>query len=284
MSRIGFVGIGLMGHGMAVNLIKGGHQLTVIAHRNRKPVDDLVARGAREAKSRAELATGQDAIFICVTGSPQVEEVMAEIEPVLSAGQYVIDTSTSRPASSLAIAGRLAKRGIGFVDAPVGGGAQQAADGHLVSMVGASPADFAKVEPWLKCTSRLVSRMGETGAGARAKLINNFISIGQSALVIEAYRTAREQGIDWQQLFDINMGGAARSGTLERMLPPAIAGNFMGYLFSLSNSVKDLDYYIEAIAGSAADATVAKAARDYFADAAKSLGPDKMQSELLRPS
>ena len=82
MSRIGFVGIGLMGHGMAVNLIKGGHQLTVIAHRNRKPVDDLVARGAREAKSRAELATGQDAIFICVTGSPQVEEVMAEIEPV----------------------------------------------------------------------------------------------------------------------------------------------------------------------------------------------------------
>ena len=228
MSRIGFFGVGLMGHGMAGSLMRGGHQLTVIADRNRQPVDDLVARGAREAKSRTELAAGQDAIFLCVNGTPQVEAVLAEIEPVLSAGQYVVDISTSLPDSSLAIAERLAKRGIRFVDAPIGGGRSKrrrptGLDGRR------QRRRLRRGRAVAECTSRVVSRMGEVGAGARAKLINNFISIGQSALVIEAYRMAREQGIDWQSLFDINMGGAARSGSLERMLPPAIAGNFMGY-------------------------------------------------------
>ena len=285
MSNIGFIGLGMMGHGMAANLIKGSHRLTVIAHRNRKPLEDLVAKGAKEAKSRAELAAGQDAICLCVTGTPQVEEILAEIEPVLTKGQYLIDMGTSRPASTLAIAGRLAKRGVTFVDAPVGGGPQHAESGQLVSMVGASEADFAKVLPWLKCTSKTVVRMGEVGAGARAKLINNYISIGQSALVIEGYRLAREQGISWQNMFDVNMGGAARSGTLERMIPPAIAGNFQGYLFSLANSAKDLDYYVEAIsaAGSSADTSIAAAIRDYFRAAADAMGNETVQSEMLNP-
>ena len=285
MSNIGFIGAGMMGHGMAANLIKGGHLLTVMAHRNRKPIEDLIAKGAKEAKSRSELAKGQDAICLCITGTPQVEETLQEIEPVLVSGQYLIDMGTSRPASSLAIAKRLAKRGIIFVDAPVGGGPQHAEAGELVSMVGASAAVFAHVLPWLKCTSKTVVRMGEVGAGAKAKLINNYISLGQSALVIEGYRLAREQGIDWQNMFDVNMGGAARSGTLERMIPPAIAGNFQGYLFSLANSAKDLDYYVEAIgkSGSAADTSIAAAIRDYFRVAAEAMGGDTVQSEMLNP-
>ena len=86
-------------------------------------------------------------------------------------------------------------------------------------------------------------------------------------------------------MFDVNMGGAARSGTLERMIPPAIAGNFQGYLFSLANSAKDLDYYVEAIsaAGSEADTTIASAIRDYFRAAASEMGNDAVQSEMLNP-
>jgi 3-hydroxyisobutyrate dehydrogenase-like beta-hydroxyacid dehydrogenase len=282
MARIGFIGVGMMGHGMAANLQSKGHQVTVMAHRNRAPVDDLVAKGATEVKSLKELAAGQDGIFLCVTASPQVEAVIDAIEPVLTSGQMIVDTSTSRPESTLQLAARLAKKGVRFVDAPLAGGPQHAAAGELTNMVGASEADFAAVLPWLNCTSKTVVRIGETGAGHRAKLINNFMSIGMSALIIEAYRMARDQGIDWQNMFDVNMGGATRSGALERMIPPAIAGNYRGYLFSLANSAKDIGYYIEQLEVAGKDARIAQAVHSYFSEAAAKHGGDAVQSELLK--
>ena len=283
MSKIGFIGVGLMGHGMASSLMRAGHQLTVIAHKNRSPVDDLVAKGAHEAVSLAKLAIGQDAVFLCVTGSPQVESVIGAIVPSLTRGQFVIDTSTAQPASAERIAGQLANLGIRFVDAPVGGGPQHAEVGELSSMVGASEADYASVLPWLQATSKIVVRMGDVGTGHRAKLLNNLIALGQSVLVTEAYTLARAQGISWQSLFDINMGGAARSGTLERTIPPAIAGDYRGYLFTADNAVKDLSYFIEAAAALGADTRVAGAMCDYFRNAAAQHGGGVMLSELLKP-
>lgn len=283
MAKIGFIGVGLMGHGMAASLMRAGHELTMIAHKNRAPVDDLVAKGAREATVLADLAKGQDAIFLCVTGSPQVESAIASIMPALTRGQFVIDTSTAQPASTDRIARNLATRGIRFVDAPVGGGPQHAEKGELSSMVGASQADYAAVLPWLKATSKIVVRMGEVGAGHRAKLLNNLIALGQSVVVTEAYNLARAQGISWQSLYDINMGGAARSGTLERTIPPAIVGDFRGYLFTAENAAKDLSYFVEAAAALGADTRVAAAMRDYFRDAAAQHGGGVMLSELLKP-
>ncbi len=283
MAKIGFIGVGLMGHGMAASLMRAGHELTMIAHKNRAPVDDLVAKGAREATVLADLAKGQDAIFLCVTGSPQVESAIASIMPALTRGQFVIDTSTAQPASTDRIARNLATRGIRFVDAPVGGGPQHAEKGELSSMVGASQADYAAVLPWLKATSKIVVRMGEVGAGHRAKLLNNLIALGQSVVVTEAYNLARAQGISWQSLYDINMGGAARSGTLERTIPPAIVGDFRGYLFTAENAAKDLSYFVEAAAALGADTRVAAAMRDYFRDAAAQHRGGVMLSELLKP-
>jgi 3-hydroxyisobutyrate dehydrogenase-like beta-hydroxyacid dehydrogenase len=283
LSKIGFVGVGLMGHGMVSRLMAAGHRLTIIAHRNRAPVDDLVAKGAREVASLAELARGQDAIFICVTGTPEVESVVGDMAPHLAPGQFVIDTSTAEPGPIETIAGNLAAKGVQFIDAPVGGGAQHAARGELSSMVGASEADFAAVLPWLKATSKLIVRMGEVGAGHRAKLLNNLLALGQAALVAEAYTLARAQGIDWQSLFDVNMGGAARSGSLERMIPPAIAGDYRGYLFTTANAVKDLQYFVTSARAAGADTLIGEALRTYFADAAVQHGPDAMLSELLKP-
>ena len=283
MSRIGFVGVGLMGHGMAASLLRAGHEVTVVAHKNRVPVDDLVGRGAREAVSLAALAENQDAVVLCVTGTPQVEACIGELTPGLSQGQFVIDTSTAEPPSTERIARGLTSKGVRFVDAPVGGGPQHAEKGELSSMVGASEADFAAVLPWLKATSKIVVRMGEVGAGHKAKLLNNLIALGQSVLVTEAYLRAREQGISWQCLYDINMGGAARSGTLERTIPPAIAGDFRGYLFTADNAAKDLSYYVTAAKAMGADTRVAEALRDYFADAAAQHGGGVLLSELLRP-
>jgi 3-hydroxyisobutyrate dehydrogenase-like beta-hydroxyacid dehydrogenase len=283
MSHLGFIGVGFMGHGMAANLLKHGHRVTVVANRNRAPVEDLVRRGAREAASIEDLAKGQDGVFICVTNTPAVEAVIERLLPVLTPGQTVIDTGTSRPDSTLAIAKRLAAAGVRFVDAPMGGGAQQAEAGELASLVGGSLEDFARVEPWVGCYSRITVHMGTVGAAMRAKLLNNLLALGQAALVLEAYAIARAEGLDWEKLYRVNMGGAARSGSLERIMVPALKGDFGGYIFSVENAEKDLSYYVEFARSIGRDNALGEAFRAYFERAAHERGRDTLLSELLKP-
>lgn len=282
MAKFGFAGVGLMGQGMARNLMKAGHELTLSVHRNRKPVEELLAAGAREAASLAELPTGQDAIFICVATSEQVASVIGQMEPALTAGQIVIDTGTSDPGSTLRLAERLAARGVRLVDAPMGGGAQQAAAGALASMVGGSPEDYAQVEPWIRCYSKVSAHMGSVGAGHRAKLLNNLLALGQAALVVEAYAIARDQGIDWAKLYEVNMGGAARSGALERIIPPAVAGDLRGYMFTVENAVKDLSYYVASAEASGHAAELGTAIRSVFSQQVHRGRGQDFLSELLR--
>jgi 3-hydroxyisobutyrate dehydrogenase-like beta-hydroxyacid dehydrogenase len=283
MSKIGFIGSGFMGHGMASRLMHAGHALTVIAHKNRAPIDDLVANGAREAMSLADLACGQDAIFLCVNGTPQVESTLATIGPALVPGQIVVDTGTSIPDSTVRLAAELATRGIGWAEAPVGGGPHNAARGELVSMVGATDADFERVKPWLEATSKAVHHMGPPGAGHRAKLLNNLVSVGQAALVLQAYAMARKDGLEWDKLFAIMMAGIARSGSLERIMVPALEGDFDGYVFSAANAAKDLGYAADFAASQGSPPGVPAALRDFYADAAAQYGPDVLISRLLNP-
>ena len=121
-ARIGFIGIGMMGHGMAKNLLAKGYPLTFKANRNRGNLDDLLAAGAKEAKSNAECARAADIVFICVTGSPQVEEIVYGKDGLLEAarpGLLVVDCSTAEPASSTKIRADLAAKGVKLVDAPL---------------------------------------------------------------------------------------------------------------------------------------------------------------------
>ena len=173
--RIGFVGVGLMGHGMAANILQAGNDLTVIAHKNREPVDDLVSRGAHEASDLQEMAGRADTIILCVTSTPVVEQVIAELKPHLRPGHLVIDTSTSKPESTIRLAEELQADGIALADAPLTGGAQQAAEGVLGAMVGASPEMFNRVESAISPFCREVIHFGPPGAGHRAKLINNYL-------------------------------------------------------------------------------------------------------------
>jgi len=283
VAKLGFVGVGLMGHGMAANLLKAGHQVAVIAHRNRVPVEDLVRRGAEEVETLADLPLGREAVFVCVATSEQVAAVVTALEPSLVPGQLVIDTGTSDPEMTVALAGRLAERGVHLVDAPMGGGAQQAEAGQLASLVGGRREDYARVEPWIRCYSAVAVHMGPVGAGHRAKLINNLLALGQAALVIEAYRMARAEGLDWRKLFEINMGGAARSGSLERIMVPALAGDYRGYLFTLENSVKDMSYIVDFAAKGAHAHSLSQAIRAFFEDAVANEGGSLMLSEMLRP-
>jgi 3-hydroxyisobutyrate dehydrogenase-like beta-hydroxyacid dehydrogenase len=145
--RIGFVGVGLMGHGMAKNLVEKGWPLTVIAHRKRDAVEDLVGRGAREAASLEELAADSDIVFLCLTASPQVQAVVERLKPALARGAVVVDCSTSDPVVTARIAADLADCGVDFADAPLSRTPKEAWEGALDCMVGADPAVFARILP-----------------------------------------------------------------------------------------------------------------------------------------
>src|SRR4030088_576417 len=150
--RIGFIGLGLMGHGMAANLLRKGHPLSVKVNRDRSRLADILAAGARECATNADAASGADFVILCVTGSPQVEEIVFGAQGVLSAarpGLVVIDTSTSEPASTARVREALAARGRRFVDAPLARTPKEAEEGRLNSMVGADDETFALVRPVL---------------------------------------------------------------------------------------------------------------------------------------
>ncbi len=242
--RISFVGVGLMGHGMCVNLLKAGHDLTVIAHRQRKLVEDLVGRGAREVSDYADLTIGADAILICVSNSPAVADVMGKMEPHLVPGQVVIDLGTSERASTMALADRLKRLGIDFAEAPLTGGPEQAAVAELGALVGADDAIFKRIEPILSSFCATISHMGPVGAGGSAKLVSNYLVLGMVALIADSYNVARKAGVDWGKLYAAMLRGSNNSGALRKIIAPALEGDYDGYPFSLANAKKDMSYYM----------------------------------------
>jgi 3-hydroxyisobutyrate dehydrogenase-like beta-hydroxyacid dehydrogenase len=242
VERIGFVGVGLMGHGMAANILKGGYPVTVIAHRNRAPVEDLVARGAVEADSLADLAGASDVVFVCAPGSPQVEAIVAELAPALAAGSVIVDCSTADPVSTEALAARLAGQGIAMADAPLGGTPVQAEAGELSTMVGADPDIFARIEPILKTWAAAIVHIGPSGDGHRMKLINNFLSLGYGAMYAEAIALARKVGISVETFDSVIRGGRMDCGFYQTFMGYALEGNRESHKFTLTNAHKDMRY------------------------------------------
>lgn len=283
MTKVGFAGVGLMGHGMAKNLMAAGHPLTVIAHRNRAPVDDLVGKGATEAGTLAELSAASQVIFLCLSDSDVVEEVVAALMPDLRAGQVIVDATTARPQSTLRLRDQLKAVGVELVDAPITANPAKAETGELTSLVGADDAVFRRVEPLLRSYSTTVLHFGPTGMGHTAKLMNNFVTQSTGQLLALSYSVAREAGVDWTKLHAAMSGGAARSGTFEKMVTPALAGDYRGHEFSLANSWKDIRYFAEFAEGLGRKPPLV----DGVLDALKAVNDagfgDRYVSELLDP-
>lgn len=265
--RIGFIGVGLMGHGMALNLLKGGHEVHVIAHRNRAPIEDLLAKGAHEAGSLDKIAQNCDCIVLCLSSSKIVEQIIAALRPDLRGGQIIIDASTSQPDSTRRLAGELAALGIAYADAPMTGGPEQAAAAELGVLCGASPEIFSSILPVLSCFATTIRHMGPVGSGHAAKLISNFLVTGMIALVTQAFGAARKADIDWRNLYDVMLNGSGNSGVLRKMVAPALDGNFEGYRFSLANAAKDIGYFKSLASGLGLATSLADAVEDVFSTA-----------------
>ena len=196
-TKVGFIGVGLMGHGMAKNIVEKGFALTVMGHRNREPVEDLVARGASEVTSARKLAETCDVIFLCVTGSPQVEALVNGPDGLASAGRSItiVDCSTSDPSSTVKLETDLKTKGITFIDAPLSRTPADAEAGTLDVMCGASPEDFERVRPIIDTFAGRIVHTGPVGSGHTMKLLNNFLAMGYAALYAEALTLGAKAGL-----------------------------------------------------------------------------------------
>src|ERR1700730_18282057 len=244
--RIGFVGLGLMGHGMAKNLVAKGFPLTVRLHKNRKPAEDILAAGAKEVKTDAELARASDVVILCVTGSPQIEEIVYGENGILSAardGLVVVDTSTAEPASTAKIRDDLARKGAKYVDAPLARTPKEAEEGRLNTMVGADDATFAKLKPVLSAYCENVIHVGGPGHGHMLKLVNNFIAQAIATATAEACAACAKSGVSIRKLHEVISAGAVNSGIFQMMVGRMLEGDLAGLKFTLVNAMKDLRYY-----------------------------------------
>ena len=246
-ARIGFVGVGLMGHGIAKNLIAKGHPVTLRLHRNRAAAADLLKAGAAEVTSYAELAQGSDIVIVCVTGAPQVQEVVLGAEGLASGarqGLIIIDTSTSEPATTTQMREALAAKGVRFVDAPLARTPVEAEQGRLNIMVGADDATFGELKPVLSAFCENIIHAGPAGHGIILKLINNFIAQAICTATAEACAAAAKSGLSIRKLHEVISAGAVNSGLFQMLVGRMLeSGDLSGLKFTLVNAAKDLRYY-----------------------------------------
>jgi 3-hydroxyisobutyrate dehydrogenase-like beta-hydroxyacid dehydrogenase len=246
MARIGFIGAsGLMGHGMARNLLAKGHSLTLAVHRNRDRVADLLAAGGTEAASAKDVAAASDLVFICVTGSPQVEASVAGPNGLLAgahAGLMIVDCSTSEPDSTARLREQCAASGVPFIDAPLSRTPVEAEAGRLNVMVGADKSVFECLQPILACFAENIFHVGGPGAGHTIKLLNNFIAQAVCTATAEAFAVGQRAGLDLKALVDLISVGPVNSGLFQAMAK-TLQGQMDGLKFELDNARKDVRYY-----------------------------------------
>jgi 3-hydroxyisobutyrate dehydrogenase-like beta-hydroxyacid dehydrogenase len=267
--RIGFVGVGLMGEGMAANLIRKGWPLTVLAHRKREPIERLVALGAAEAQSARALAEASDIVLLCVTGSPQVEQVTMGAEGLASAGKplLIVDCSTSNPTATIQLAGDLAKRDIVLIDAPLARTPREAAAGTLDVMAGGEAAPVARARPVLEAFAGRVIHTGPTGSGHTMKLLNNFLSLGYSAIYAEALMMGAKAGLTPAAMDSVLRGGRMDCGQYQAFFEFVLRRDENAQRFSMNNALKDLSYLASFALASGVANPVSAAVRNSFAAA-----------------
>jgi 3-hydroxyisobutyrate dehydrogenase-like beta-hydroxyacid dehydrogenase len=244
--KVGLIGAGLMGHGIGKNIVTKGYGLTVLAHRNRAPIDDLIAKGAKEGKTARAIAEASDVVILCVTGSPQVEDTIFRKDGLLEGlrpGMVVADCSTAEPSSTAKVAEAIQAKGAHFVDTPLVRTPKEAEEGKLGLMTGGDEKVLKDIRPILDCFADTIIHAGPVGAGHTLKLINNFIAIGTAAVVAEGIAAGLKAKVDMKALNDIVMAGGAKSVMFERIIKVPLADDDSAAKFAIDNARKDIRYY-----------------------------------------
>ena len=245
--RSGFIGLGIMGRSMAMNILRAGFPLAVW---NRTPARaaELLAAGAAWANTPAELAAASDIIITCVSDTPDVQAVVLGEDGALHGlrrGSLLVDMSTISPAATRALATALAAHGAAMLDAPVSGGSEGAAQGTLSIMAGGDAADFARALPVLQTMGQRITYVGDHGAGQTVKLVNQVLVVGNCLAMCEALLLAQASGVDLSRTLEAVSGGAAGSWMLSKRGPQILARDWRpGFMIALQQ--KDLRLVLEA--------------------------------------
>jgi 3-hydroxyisobutyrate dehydrogenase-like beta-hydroxyacid dehydrogenase len=282
--NIGMIGIGLMGQGIATNLQKHGHRLSLLEHPGNQPLDKLVAGGATTHAAASEVAARSDIVILCVTGTPQVEAVLLGANGALEGlrpGGIVIDCSTAVPTSTEKVAQAVHRAGGRFLDAPMTRTPKEAAEGRLNLLVGGDRSLFEQCLPVLRCFAENIAHVGPVAAGHRMKLLHNYVSLGTIALVSEAAACALSAGIAPDVFVDVLAKGGGGGVALERLKPYLLSNDPSALRFAMSNAQKDLGYYNTMADDAGAVHAIASAVLGTFADAVEQAGPDKVVPELV---
>ncbi|MGB4870754.1 MAG: NAD(P)-dependent oxidoreductase, partial [Candidatus Promineifilaceae bacterium] len=245
--KIGFIGLGIMGGGMAHNLLKAGFDVTVW-NRTAVRMEPLVAAGAKAGSSPADVAAQSDVILVCVSDTPDVEAVILGADGVIEsakAGSLVVDHSTISPTATKAIAAQLSAKGVHMLDAPISGGSEGAAKGTLSIMVGGDAAQFERALPVFQAMGKTITHVGGTGAGQTVKLVNQILVVVTMLGVAEALLFAEAGGLDLAKTLTAVSGGAAGSWSLSNRGPQMVQRDWRpGFTIDLQQ--KDLRLVLEA--------------------------------------
>jgi 3-hydroxyisobutyrate dehydrogenase len=244
MTKIAFLGLGIMGSRMAANLARAGHELTVW-NRTAQTAEGFAAEhdGVRVAASPADAAGGVEIVCTMVVDGPQVETVLLGDDGAATGaddGALFVDCSTIGPAATLQIGARLQERGFGLLDAPVTGSSPKAEDGTLTFMVGGDAAQFAQVRPALEAMGSLIVHCGPLGQGQMVKLLNNAIAISNAATLAQALVVGRRAGADMDALVEVLGSGGAASSTMVTLKARPMLEHDFSTLFKLEHMLKDL--------------------------------------------
>jgi 3-hydroxyisobutyrate dehydrogenase-like beta-hydroxyacid dehydrogenase len=245
MGRIGFIGIGIMGSGMAANLVGAGHEVTAW-NRTRSRAEGL--EGVTVASSPAEVARQCPIVMICVSDTPDVIEVVEGEDGLaqgLDEGSLVVDHSTISPSVTRELAGSVRKRGAAWLDAPVSGGSEGAQKGTLSIMVGGASDDLERARPYMEAFGSTITHVGPVGAGQTAKLVNQILVVVNQLAASEALLLAEAADLDLEATLAAVEGGAAGSWMLSNRGPQMIRRDWRpGFTIDLQQ--KDLRLVLEA--------------------------------------
>ncbi|MCJ7799925.1 MAG: NAD(P)-dependent oxidoreductase [Polaromonas sp.] len=246
--KIGFIGLGMMGRGMAKHVLDKGHPVALLlrSEENRMHCADLLAGGAQSLATPAEVAATADVVILCVTGSPQVEEIVFADNGLLQGlrpGCVVVDCSTSLPDSTRRVAEAIAAKNGRFLDAAMTGTPKDADEGTVNLLVGGEKDVLESVRPVFELFAKNIYYCGAVSAGHTTKLLHQFVVLGNAAILAEAFSCASKTGVNLEVLCDVIASGGANSTAFQRLRPYVIEGNDQLFRFSLANAHKDMHYY-----------------------------------------
>ena len=277
-----FIGAnGYMGHGMSQNLLKN-NKLYVLANKQRNNIENLITNGAIEIKSYEEITNlNLDCLMLCVTNTPIALNIAEQVGPLLDKSTLVIDLTTHNKNGTKEMKDIFDKFKISFVVSPVMGSKNESLKGVLGSIWGGDQNKFEESKIYLDTFCENIFNFGSVEKACAAKLLSNFLSLLTTTTVIEYFKSAKKLDVDWRKLFEAAKLGSGNSGALGRIAEKAISGDYKGYTFSVSNTLKDLTYINDLLKDFPNAEKFSSIAKTFYEESVERGHGDSLISELI---